>query len=133
MAQMLPIIDYEELSVETSVANSRSWASGPRTQIIAAAVSRDCRTKFGFVYETEANRMVARKWMYDLIIASPDMRKVDASRILNLALILVFIPDAVEVECQQMKVAAAKIQRQREYATKWWDWGSSSPSRAASG
>jgi len=133
MAQAIRNIDSDDLSVETSIAATRTWGSGVRTQMIAAAVSRDCRTQFGFASETEANKLVARKWIHDAIMANPDMRRCDASRIMGLAMILVFVPDAAEVEREQMKVAYSRIKRDREYATKWWDWGFTSPSTPLSG
>jgi hypothetical protein len=133
MSRLIRIIDSDGLDTDLCVQQSAGFASGARTRYIAAVVSRACRAKFGFNASTEANDKTARKWMYDLIVAMPDMRKSDVSRILNFALVLVYIPDSTEVRCQQMKVATPRLDRDRAYAAKWWDWWYFRPSYPLSG
>ncbi len=80
----------------------------PRLRSIAALLSRQCRAEFGFTGSSQANKMVARRYILTQIKQFKDLRKVDAARVVNMAVEYSMLMDADELQIHQ--------------ASKTWAW-----------
>jgi len=92
-----------------------------KAHIVASHMSREVRAKFGFKVKSEANELVAHKYIYDHISLMTDMRRADVASIVPLAVMLSFIPSSIELESKQMEVSQPFEERRRQFATAWHD------------
>jgi len=115
-------IDVHNNAVE-DLAGAKHPSRMVRVRLIAAAASRDCRARFLFMSRTEANMLVAHKWLHDYISALKDMRKADVPLIVPVALELCFVPSASELVANQIRFTDEVQHRLKLYNQTWWDWG----------
>jgi len=110
MQEQIKEIDENEFSPEEIVTglSSHEWdgltpphpshtSRRRRNQRLACSVSRECRTKFAFVGKSEADVLVAHKWIYDRVSALKDIRTTDVNRVVPLAVKLAFIPSVEDI------------------------------------
>lgn len=93
-----------------------------RIRKIAALASLHCRTKFGFKSRTEANELVARKFMHDYVTSLSDMRLADVPLVMPYALELCFVPSRAELDAKMMMQTSIIRDRQAALHRNFWDW-----------
>lgn len=120
LRMLIDNIDREDLDSTDVGTRTTGMSHGKRTKYIAAAISRDCRSRFGFKSRSAANEMVARKWMYDRLRKIKDLRHSDCGAILNLACVVVFLPDELECECNDMIKTFEYRSRAAGFVTSTW-------------
>jgi hypothetical protein len=89
---------------------------------LAAAVASECRTHYGFRSRTEANELVARKFIRDRLNSVEDLRKADIPLIMPFAINLCFIPSQSEIVAEEMMASNVVQQRLRAGRAQHWDW-----------
>lgn len=117
--ELLCPMDVAEWNEGSSPPSPTHYTRTRRCYRIAAAASRECRAKFAFRSRTEANELVAHKWMYDYVVSLRDMRRTDAHVILPIALQLVFVPASYEIEASQIQFVPA-VQRRIALMSATW-------------
>jgi hypothetical protein len=111
------VMDAQQVLLDDSLSR------GVKTRQIAAFAALGCRARFGFRIRSEANEMVARKWLFDHISSLKDMRLSDVPLIMPLALELCFVPSKAELEAKAIMQTAVIRGRQVAYEAAYWDWG----------
>jgi len=89
-----------------------------RLRSIAALLSRQCRAEFGFTGSSQANKMVARRYILTQIKQFKDLRKVDAARVVNMAVEMSMLMDVDEMAIHKASQTWA------------WSWRTKPESRA---
>jgi hypothetical protein len=139
MQEQINDIDTDDFSPEELMSGmpSNEWSGSTpphpthltrrrRTQRLASAIARECRTKFAFVAKSEADVLVAHKWIYDRVSALKDIRTTDVNLIVPLAVKLAFIPSVDDIvremyaapHVDRMQLAAATWVQRRSW-TQW--------------
>lgn len=94
-----------------------------RSEKIAAAVARQCRAKFCLDEHSEqsyATRRTVHKWMYDKVSNLRDMREADIPQIMEIAMVVVFIPSTNEVFMRGAQQSFAVRFKKYLLAGPWW-------------
>jgi len=98
-----------------------------RVRKLAAAVGSECRTHYGFRERSEANELVARKYMRDRLKSIKDMRHADINLVIPAALSVCFIPSRAEVDAAEVYATSEVQGRIARGNAKFWDvswwWG----------
>lgn len=94
-----------------------------RSEKIASAVARQCRAKFcldEYSEESYATRRTVHKWMYDKVSNLRDMREADIPMVMEIAMVLVFIPSVNETFMRGAEQASSVRFRKALLAGPWW-------------
>ena len=112
---------YQQGVAGSTPPNASRRARKRLSQRLAVSVARECRTKFRFTNQSEANVLVAHKWIHDRVIALPDIRTTDVATVVPLAVKLAFIASVTEVQINMVTDAElAQVQyAQRDWHSEW--------------
>lgn len=99
---------YQAINSIDNADDNVTTKGKPRLRSIAALLSRQCRAEFGFTGSSHANKMVARRFILTQIKQFKDLRKVDAARVVNMAVEFSMLMDYDELQLHQ--------------ASKTWAW-----------
>lgn len=91
-----------------------------RMQRMACALANSAYLQFGYRPQSEANKMVTRKFMRDELSKFPDLRVKDSLTIIDRALVLSFLPSEMfkEMRC----VESTGVFGRRAQVGSWWGW-----------
>jgi len=117
-------IDSHQFSSEEIASSSKDVRScRVRRHQLACSIGVECRAKFGFRSRSEANEIIARKWIYDSLTLLADMRKADIPHIMPYALEVAFTPSIHELRARAVTQSRAVQTRLRDAEIQFWDWG----------
>ncbi len=93
-------VELEEAVKETAGEGCKVARRLPRTALrdIADSLANEAYFKFGRRSHTQANIMITRQYMRDLIVGYPSLRKKDAMVAIDMALDLSFVPTEAAIE-----------------------------------
>lgn len=117
-AEVLDVLDDCDLTVEEAVVPFIGGRSVPKPkrkrcrQNLAATVAMTAYLKFGARGKTEANVIITRKFISDLLAAREDMRLRDKIEIMDLAVFLSFVPTKTKLQCEAMYETEAYTERE---------------------
>ncbi len=112
-------------NLQASATLHRGLPKQKRCEIIAATVARQCRAKFclnEYSEESRATELTVHKWMYDKIAALPDMREADIPLIMEIAMVVVFIPSANEIAMRKARQSHWVRGTKYLFAGPWTSW-----------
>lgn len=90
---------------------------------ISMSLAKRAYYQFGFRPESEANSLITRKFMRDLLMEFKDLRATDANNIIDVALPLSFLPTVVHREMKEYTRTFVYQQRSAEIPECGWiDW-----------
>jgi len=117
-------IDSHQFSSEEIASMNKDVRScRVRRHQLACSIGVECRAKFGFRVRSEANEIIARKWIYDSLVLLVDMRKADIPHIMPYALEVAFTPSIHELRARAVTQSRAVQTRLRDSEIQFWDWG----------
>jgi hypothetical protein len=85
-----------------------------RRMCFAGRLAKECQDQFGFIRQTPANEMVARKWM-QLRMVELNVRVAHRADVMPYALALFFKPTAASIGAMRMAAARPLEQREEEF------------------
>jgi len=116
------IVDESEETVQEALLHLPDNRCN-RIRRIAALAALACRARFGFKRRSEANELVARKWIHDHVQSFKDMRRSDIPMVMPFAIELCFVPSKAELEAKAMMQTSLIRRRIADYEATYWDWG----------
>jgi len=89
---------------------------------LAIALGTECRSKFMFANSSEANRLVAHKWIYDHLIKVKAVRKSDHMAIISVATTVALCPTDMEILLKRVGRSTIVAQAHRDLTTDGPEW-----------
>jgi len=114
--------EVEECSSRPVADEPRRITFGKRKTFIAACVL-EAKVQFGLPTDCEANRLMIRKFVRDMMVER-GMRPTHIAGFLDLVVELVFVPSEDQILARRLRASVAWATRRERYAeplqTMWW-------------
>lgn len=94
-----------------------------RAREMTIALADKAYFQFGHRPVTDANKLITRKYMRDLLTGLKDLRTKDANIIIDGALLLSFLPSAVLRRMTEISRTRTYVERAQERPSWCWWWG----------